>query len=139
MGSAGDPVALSPGRLALADSEQAGNPASNANDNSYSTRWSAADGQIGHWWSVDLGNVYDLSRVDITWEFANRLYGYVLEVSPDASSWTTALNNTENPLRDQTQSVMISAEGRYVRIRFTALDQSDITFSSITEATIFGH
>jgi hypothetical protein len=137
-GGATEPRQLSLGRTALSDSQQDWNPAENANDGSLATRWTAGDGNVGHWWRVDLSESHQLTRLDVTWEFSDRLYGYVVEVSADGAAWTPVLDNSDNPSRVQDQSVELEATGRFVRIRVTELDQSILTWASITEATVFG-
>jgi hypothetical protein len=137
-GGSAEPRQLSLGKPALADSQQDWNPAGNANDGGLSTRWTAGDGNEGHWWRVDLGETHQLTRLDITWEFADRLYGFAVDVSPDDAAWTPLLDNSDNPSREQAQSVALDATGRFVRIRVTELDQSILTWASITEAAVFG-
>ncbi len=60
------------------------------NDGDYNTRWgSDFPGHIPTWWYVDLGQVYEISRVKIMWESAIGL-GYHLQTSKvDTSSWNT--------------------------------------------------
>ena len=103
--------------VAVSSTEAGGNVASNAVDNSYSTRWSSvySDPQ---WIYVDLGASYNVNRVKITWEAA---YGrdYRIEVSSNASTWTSMRTITGNTslVNDNTG---LSGTGRYVRIYGTA-------------------
>jgi mannan endo-1,4-beta-mannosidase len=103
--------------VTVSSTEAGGNVAANAVDNSYSTRWSSvySDPQ---WIYVDLGATYNVNRVKITWEAA---YGrdYRVEISADASSWTSMRNITANTslVNDHTG---LSGSGRYVRIYGTA-------------------
>src|SRR5262249_10812789 len=62
-------------------------PAANAVDGAISTSWSsqASDPQ---WISVDLGSSFSLNRVILKWDAAYPK-AYQVQVSPDASSWTT--------------------------------------------------
>jgi hypothetical protein len=78
-------------RPASADSEESskGNVIENGNDGSTSTRWCAADGQLNHWWQVDLGASYNLTGSEVMWEFSGRVYDYRVEVSTNGSTWTT--------------------------------------------------
>ena len=91
--------------------------ASNAVDGNTATRWSSqfSDPQ---WIRVDLGAVYPISQVKLTWEMA---YGkaYQIQVSNDAVSWTTIYSTTTstggiNDLKG------LSGSGRYVRMYGTA-------------------
>jgi GH43 family beta-xylosidase len=56
---------LAQGRAASADSAQSANPAASGNDGSTSTRWSAANGNTGHWWKVDLGSARNLTGSEV--------------------------------------------------------------------------
>jgi parallel beta-helix repeat protein len=92
------------------------NTGNRAVDGSTSTRWSSnhSDPQ---WIYVDLGGTYNISNVNITWENA---YGknYNIDVSSNASTWTTVKSITNNTSKSNSNSV--SGTGRYVRIYGTA-------------------
>ena len=45
-----------------ASSSQGADPASSGNDSNTSTRWSADDGNVGQWWTVDLGASRDITH-----------------------------------------------------------------------------
>ncbi len=106
------------GNLALnkavtASSAFSGYEASNAVDGSSSTRWSStySDPQ---WIYVDLGQTYAINRVKLTWEAA---YGktYQIQVSGDASNWTTvySVSNGDGGVDDWS---FTATDGRYVRM-----------------------
>ena len=103
--------------VTVSSTEAGGNVASNAVDNSYSTRWSSAYADP-QWIYVDLGATYNVNRVKITWEAA---YGrnYYVEVSSNASTWTNVrtITNNSSLVNDHTG---LSATGRYIRIYGTA-------------------
>jgi beta-glucanase (GH16 family) len=86
-------------------------------DGNASTRWSSAFSDP-QWLYVDLGASYAVNRVKITWEAA---YGkdYQVQVSSNASSWTTIKTITNNTtlVNDHTG---LSGTGRYIRIYGTA-------------------
>jgi hypothetical protein len=92
-------------------------PASYAVDASTSTRWSSGY-TSPQWIYVDLGAQYNINRVKITWEAA---YGknYQIQVSNNASSWTSIknVNNNTALVNDLTG---LSGAGRYVRMYGTA-------------------
>lgn len=50
-----DPQNVALNKPATADSYQSNNPEAAGNDGNETTRWSAADGDVGHWYKVDLG------------------------------------------------------------------------------------
>ncbi|MBO9201025.1 cellulase family glycosylhydrolase [Niastella sp. MAH-29] len=87
-------------------------------DGNGSTRWASAAGIDPQSITVDLGGKYNISRIKLVWEAA---YGknFVLEVSPDNSTWTNVKNITGNTslTNDYTG---LSTTGRYVRMTGTA-------------------
>ncbi|HEY8918730.1 MAG TPA: discoidin domain-containing protein [Chitinophaga sp.] len=111
------PQNLASGKPATASTTEANTTtsvaASNVTDGSYGTRWSStfADSQ---WVSVDLGAVYDINRVKITWEAAYAS-AYRIEVSTNGSTWDRVRSVTGNTslVNDNTG---LTASGRYVRI-----------------------
>lgn len=143
-GSGGGTVSeLAEGQPARADSEETakGNVASKANDGNpaASSRWCPADGKTGHWWQVDLGQVRDVSSLELTWEWDQRLYGYELTVSTDGTTFSQVLDRTDNPSRARVQTESITAEGRYFRLQVTALPTgTPITWGCLSELKLFG-
>jgi hypothetical protein len=111
------------GKAATADSEESGlgNLIANGNDGDPSTRWCAADGNSGHWWSVDLGQAYGLTGFEVIWQ-ANAIYGYGIEVSSNGTDWTLAVDRTTNGTAAQVTSDQVSVTARYVRITVTGLE-----------------
>jgi antitoxin component of MazEF toxin-antitoxin module len=97
----------------IASSYTNGNLPSYAFDNNPTTRWESANGIDPQNIYVDLGAVYDLCRVVLTWEAA---YGanYTIDISNDASSWTTVATVVGNYLT--TNTVPITGKARYVRM-----------------------
>jgi hypothetical protein len=89
-----------------------GLPASAACDGTLCTRWGswAADPQ---WIYVDLGARYDLCRVVVRWEVALG-QNFNIQVSDDATNWTTIDSITGNVNRDD--YLPLQGSGRYVRM-----------------------
>jgi hypothetical protein len=123
---------------ASADASQSGNGAGNAIDGSVSTRWCATDGNTGHWWKVDLGAVYTLGGYQIVWEMAGDSYQYLVEVSNDDVTYTTALDKTSNAetAQVQTENFTGTVKGRFVRITVTGLSSG--SWASFYECSVFG-
>jgi hypothetical protein len=151
-GGGGAIVELAMGRTATADSEEnntTSNPpkvnlATSGNDGSATTRWCAASGGA-HYWQVDLGASHVLSRVEIDFEYptqaASTSYGYVVGVSPDGTTFTTAIDQSANTSTTMTQSSPFpaSTSGRYVRITVTPPTTTpSATWASFWEARVFG-
>jgi hypothetical protein len=97
--------------------EAVGTPASAAVDGSLTTRWSSAFSDP-QWIQIDLGAVYSICHVKLTWEAA---YGksYQIQVSNDAATWTTIYSTTTGTggVNDLTG---LSGSGRYIRMYGTA-------------------
>jgi beta-glucosidase-like glycosyl hydrolase len=108
---------LSQGRPATASSvENAGTPASDAVDGNTGTRWSSAYSDP-QWLQIDLGSTATVSQVVLQWENAYAT-AFQIQVSADASTWTTIYSTTTST--GGTQTLNISGSGRYVRMYGTA-------------------
>jgi hypothetical protein len=122
-------------------------PAVNAVDGNTTTRWSsvAADPQ---YITVDLGSIYDIDRVKITWESAYAI-DYQIQISTDGTNFTTIRSITGNgtTVNDNTNLSGLTSRGRYVRIYGTKratnfgysifeleVYRSDITYSLTDDA-----
>ena len=115
--SVGTNIALN--KTATSSTQETANKAISGNDGDYATRWCASNSSAGNWWSVDLGEQYDLSNYNILWEMAD-VYQFKIEVSNDNINWTMAVDKRNNASTDQTQSGTINSKSvRYVRISIT--------------------
>ena len=125
---------------ATADSEQtsAGNTANKGNDGNSTTRWSANDGRLNHWWKVDLGKSYTLTGTKVQFQYA-RNYRYKIEVSTNNITWTIVANQTANTSTAQTRLDSFSATGRYVRITYTGLPYFQPAWASHYEFEVYGY
>lgn len=92
--------------------EAAGYPASYAVDGSMSTRWSSGFSDPQYLY-VDLGAQYTICQVAIYWENAMGA-SYNVDISSDASTWTTMDSVYENDT--VVNSLKVSGTGRYVRM-----------------------
>ncbi len=131
--AAGAQTLLSQGRPAVASStESSSYPAASAVDGSTSTRWSSqfSDPQ---WIYVDLGASSTITRVVLNWEAA---YGraYQIQVSNDASSWSTVYSTTS--ATGGVNDLSVSASGRYVRIYGT--QRGTVYGYSLWELQVYG-
>jgi hypothetical protein len=108
-----NPGNVAQGKPATASStENGGTPASAAVDGNTSTRWSSAFSDP-QWLQVDLGSAQQICQVTLQWEAA---YGkaFQIQVSNDASAWTTVYSTTTGT--GGTQTLAVSGTGRYVRM-----------------------
>jgi hypothetical protein len=124
-------------KLSSADSQESskGNTADKGNDGDSSTRWCANDGNLNHWWKVDLDSLYNLSGSEIMWESDGKAYGYTIEVSPDNVHWSTAVNKRNNTNTSQSQQDIFHSFSRYVRITVTQLSSG--CWASFWEFKVF--
>ena len=129
---------LAQGKTATSDSFQAANPIASGNDGNTGTRFCAANGNLNHWWTVDLGASHNLTGSEVMWEFA-RNYKYKVEVSTDNTNWTLKVDKTGTTGAAQTQNDPFTATARYVRITITGLPTTPTTWASFYEFRVFGN
>src|SRR5262245_47073860 len=114
--SAAGPL-ISQGRPTAASSvENATFPAANAVDGNAGTRWSSqfSDPQ---WIRIDLGATAAIDQVILVWEAAFAR-AFQIQVSADASTWTTIFSTTTGS--GGTQTLTITGTGRFVRMLGTS-------------------
>src|SRR5262245_22782268 len=107
---------LSQGRPAVASSAEGPFAAANAVDCNAGTRWGSAFTN-NEWIYVDLGSTATISRVALNWEAAYGS-GYQIQVSNNATSWTTIFTTTTG--NGGVDDLTVSGSGRYVRMLGTA-------------------
>ncbi len=132
-----DRTSVALNKPAKANSEESGNYASNGNDGNTFTRWCAADGNTGYWWQVDLETEHEIYGTRITFEAA-RNYQYRIQVSDDGNSWTTVIDQTTTTDATQIREDLFSTTARYVRIVYTGLPSSPVTWASHFEFEVYG-
>lgn len=131
----GNNIALN--KKSYSDSQQSENPDYKGNDGNLSTRWCAADESVNHWWTVDLGSMYDISGTEVIWEKSNKEYKYKIEVSPDNWDWKQKVNKKSNTKKQKNQTDRFSAKSvRFVRITVTGLESG--CWASFSEFKVFG-
>jgi beta-glucanase (GH16 family) len=111
------PTDLARSRPVTASSlEDAKYPPESAVDGDAHTRWASAWGDP-QWFQVDLGRRTSICQVRLVWDKAYAT-GYDLQVSEDASGWTTSWSTTTGKGGDELVDVI--ATGRYLRILLRA-------------------
>lgn len=103
-------------------------------DGNDGTRWGSAYSDP-QWIYVDLGSSAAINRVRITWDVAYAV-DYTVQVSPDATTWTTIRTITGNYNTLVNDHTGLSATARYVRIHGTR--RVTIYGYSIKELEIYG-
>jgi hypothetical protein len=113
-----------------------GTAAALAFDGNPGTRWESAHGVENVWLQVDLGNVFLVSEVKISWEFACARK-YDIELSTDGVSFTSVWSKVDGfggmGLID---SVFIGANARFVRMQ--AFERATQWGYSIWEMEVYG-
>ena len=103
---------LSQGKTAVASSTEGGFTAALAVDGNTGSRW-ASNYNNAEWIYVDLGASYAINRVVLNWETAYGK-GYQIQVSNDATNWTTIFTTTTGD--GAIDDLAVSGTGRYVRL-----------------------
>jgi beta-glucosidase len=114
-GSCADPV-ISAYAPVQASSYVGANAPAAALDGRATTRWESAASDP-QWLQVDLGGNAAVSCIVLTWETAYAT-AYSIDVSPDATAWSSIYSTTAG--QGGTETLKISGNGRYIRIRGTA-------------------
>ncbi|WXA85492.1 family 20 glycosylhydrolase [Pendulispora rubella] len=88
-------------------------PGSGAVDGTHATRWSSA-ARDAQWLQIDLGSRKSVGKVILNWEAAYAT-SYELQISDDASRWTTIYRTTSG--RGLTETLGgLDAHARYLRL-----------------------
>lgn len=105
-----------------ASSEAPEHSARFANDGSTATYWSPANEATNPWWQVDLESLTPLATTKLTLRDEG-LCCYKIEVSEDAKSWKTAVDQTRSTSRERVRAdtCVAGSSGRFLRITFTEL------------------
>ncbi|MGH2647177.1 MAG: discoidin domain-containing protein, partial [Ginsengibacter sp.] len=98
-------------------SENGTNTPDKAFDGNATTRWASQQNIDPQYIYVDLGKSYDLCGVLLQWEVALGK-NFTIDVSDDASAWTTLATKTNNT--SFTNFIPLQGSGRYVRMYGTA-------------------
>ena len=111
------PTDIARGRPVTASSlEDAKYPPESVVDGDEHSRWASAWGDP-QWLQVDLGRRTAICQVRLAWE-KSYATGYDIQVSDDASGWTTSYSTTT--ARGGEELVDMAATGRYLRILLRA-------------------
>lgn len=113
--------------------------ASYAVDGDTSTRWCAANDDIGHYLQVDLGGFYNISGTEVYWKKAvGAVNRYKIDVSSNSKNWAMKVDRTNNTDDGDVQRDNFLANGvRYVRITVTGLEKG--SWASIIEFKVYNN
>ena len=107
-------------------------PSTNAVDGNPATSWASAVSDP-QWLMVDLGSIFSLGSVQLTWGSAYAK-AYQVQVSPDASTWTTIYSTTTGTGGVQTITFPTTS-GRYVQMYGT--QQGNASGYSLSEFAVY--
>ncbi|MGN0276039.1 MAG: discoidin domain-containing protein [Hominisplanchenecus sp.] len=122
------------GKPVTFSSQQNGNEGVKGVDDDESTRWCANGGSLPQWYMIDLEKKYALSGFQILWENSGAIYQYVIEVSDDGETWTTAVDMSGNNKVNGADTQAAAVEGRYVKITITGISDG---WASLYEFRVF--
>lgn len=92
----------------------------NANDGDTTTSWQAATTDTKPSWTLSLESTYTVSSVQLTFPTAAN-YRYTIDVSPDGTQWTTAVDQsaTTSTAQTRTATTGFGSGVGFVRVSFT--------------------
>jgi beta-galactosidase len=121
---------------AFASSSEGDNKVTHGNDGNNNSRWCASSGAKNEWWTVDLGLVYQLTKLKINFE-QNNNYQYIIQVSNNNENWKTVVDYSNSTTRQQIHQHSVDSQGRFIRIKITGL-QTDV-WASFYEFEAYGN
>lgn len=118
---------LSFGKAVSSSSALPGYGSELANDEQVETWWSAATGDAGEWWQVDLGKEMDVEALQVnfadmyftnTSEHSYVVYRYEVEASADGEHWGRIVDRTQNEADLPHELIVLpkALRTRYLRI-----------------------
>lgn len=99
-----------------------------ANDGNDNSKWCASSGSYPQWWEVDLGAIYTLETINLSFETPGSAYHYTVAISNDPM---TDENYKDHIIVDNSNGSIDSeftfenVKGRYVRVTFTAATNNE--------------
>ncbi len=125
-------------RPVTASSQETANPASNAVDGDVVARWSALTAGYPHSITVDLGEVYALSKTQLV-PYADRAYKYKVEVATTVNgTYTQVVNRTTNTTGGSLLIDNFTANARYVKLTVVGASNYTGGWVSINEFRVYG-
>lgn len=96
----------------------------NGNDGNDNTKWCANSGSYPQWWEVDLGAIYHLDTMKLSFETPESAYHYTIAVSDNPMTDENyrehiVLDNSKGSAETELTFDEGKAQGRYVRVTFT--------------------
>ena len=105
------------------------NPGIYGNDGNEDTMWIHWGEELGQWWSVDLGALYQLSDFELVFEKDEtpNAWKYQIEASENNKDFEIIFDasDNENGSKIQHGDFMSEKEYRYVRVKITGIPEED--------------
>ncbi len=102
-------------------------------DGDVNTRWASVEGHDPEWIAIDLGKIYDITKIVLNWEAAFASH-YIVETSYDGSSWTQVLEETSG--NGGSEDISLTATARHIRL--TGLARGTSYGYSLFEFEVYG-
>ena len=127
--------------VTVSSSQDSSHGGAQAVDGNMATSWQSKlvkgkRGSSSEWIVVDLGGNASINEVVLAWD-ANYATSYTIQVSNDASSWTTVFNTSSGNGGNDTISLSV-ASARYVRMESTAWSDANIR-NWLKEFKVYGN
>lgn len=87
-------------------------------DNSYGSLWAATSEDSAAWLNIDMGKAAQIGRCIIEFEFAHKVYNYIIEYSTDNENWEVYADKQNNTKRGIPVIEKKKVAARYIRITF---------------------
>ncbi|MGF7141008.1 family 43 glycosylhydrolase [Roseimarinus sediminis] len=95
-----------------------------ASDDNNGTLWKAASAQMPQSLVIDLGQVHDVQRVMIQFEYASYYYQYKIESATDESNWVLFADQTANRTSASPTIDDHAQAARYLKITITGTEKT---------------
>lgn len=109
-------------------------------DGNMNTQWCAVGGAgtKDHWWQVDLGTTYQLSEVNIAFEFEDAGYQFVLQGSVDGEHFRDIADFRDGNGCGQNVNIQTDAIVQYLRVYGITTNNMDSCWPVIKEFESYG-
>ncbi len=106
-------------------------------DNNNGTRWTAATASKPQWLQIDLGDIKEIGRVELSFEYAERWVRYHIEASIDGQNWTLFADHKNATQSFSPYTDVKNTKARYIKLLITETEREE-DFASIWELKVFG-
>jgi len=129
---------LSTGKQVGVSSNEGANTGANAVDGNDATRWAASSGSYPQHIIIDLGGVFNLDDIDISWYVSGtRYYRYNIYVGSTENDFSLVVNRTNNNTSGKVSDSLNGTRGRYIKVEVTGVSDGS-GYASIYEIVVNG-